>query len=594
MSCPVKLQDLPTTLFEQVFTPENVRGRRSTNSLTPLSFPKSRSALWDGSAAGDKFRLQLCSHRKPHVVLLEKALRLAQRHVRHSNKPRLECFFLGSVSVDADEEGVTVTLDRFDPGRDQAVSSGGRVPSALLPGDVLVPCLFSTQREATPDAVVQSEAELHHCFKQSDVAAISLSWSLVCPSVSVDVQPVRAVPIIPTALLRSLTSVGRPQHHHTAGRQRGFVTMDQTRKLLLLLESDPKASNLPLVGLVLSESGCFLLVLFAATHRAPQFYQCRGPGPRPGPGLQLDCELLTAFQSVTLYQPRPSGPRPLCHRPGLWGRGRGPFSTTVSESSRPRSAGPDAAGGSGEDSGQHSDAQEDDEHRCGDRRKQQSPGDAVVSATLRQLQQLGVDMDQEDLTESERNRVRTVESTRLSVSNPTVSSLFPGGSSVDLSLEANAIALRYLSDSQLSRLAVGGHTPRRGPASSSSSTDFLLSPSNMSLATRKYMRRYGLIEEEDSEDEDEQEEDVGVQEASTTRQVLTDAPVVNLLPQSQLIRDLQPKMQLLARNTKPNAGGKENCSSRRPSLVRASSHQTEGSVGNILDLSRLRELPKLF
>ncbi|XP_047192840.1 SCL-interrupting locus protein homolog [Scophthalmus maximus] len=995
MSCPVKLQDLPTTLFEQVFTPENVRGR-STNSLTPLSFPKSRSALWDGSAAGDKFRLQLCSHRKPHVVLLEKALRLAQRHVRHSNKPRLECFFLGSVSVDADEEGVTVTLDRFDPGRDQAVSSGGRVPSALLPGDVLVPCLFSTQREATPDAVVQSEAELHHCFKvlqqcvssrqtldlsqllkvrgrvvcsqQSDVAAISLSWSLVCPSVSVDVQPVRAVPIIPTALLRSLTSVGRPQHHHTAGRQRGFVTMDQTRKLLLLLESDPKASNLPLVGLwlsgvthvyspqvwawclrflcsaalqdrVLSESGCFLLVLFAATHRAPQFYQCRGPGPRPGPGLQLDCELLTAFQSVTLYQvapadgrtlqcelsselhsrqtqifrdarssfngpappapglsatdqdsgvededlsPRPSPsphapaqqsrrvqpsvpelsllidssftsnhcgwqdaasahrldrrsvppsgnssspappprihstpnsnlqppcsccsahsyyPTPICSSPTLLpaptpppfpppsshhtpppssshhtllstplspapphvspsphpsplprpncvteycGRGGGvvpadtyqlllhqdrqlrllqaqvqmlleaqgkiqvntqmprrttsiavgtgdsllwadpvkPHSHQEEQVPPPSSPSPlpshdlsitTPVGGSedcdithqgtpcsstgqlsclqspvlGEsvsmcraddelqsfyhnlrtqltsrlqESDSRQEVQEEVESRRGrslsvlsdssSRRKQQSPGDAVVSATLRQLQQLGVDMDQEDLTESERNRVRTVESTstlasinpaavlsRLSVSNPTVSSLFPGGSSVDLSLEANAIALRYLSDSQLSRLAVGGHTPRRGPASSSSSTDFLLSPSNMSLATRKYMRRYGLIEEEDSEDEDEQEEDVGVQEASTTRQVLTDAPVVNLLPQSQLIRDLQPKMQLLARNTKPNAGGKENCSSRRPSLVRASSHQTEGSVGNILDLSRLRELPKLF
>lgn len=28
-----------------------------------------------------------------------------------------------------------------------------------------------------------------------------------------------------------------------------FLTMDQTRKLLLLLESDPKASTLPLVGL---------------------------------------------------------------------------------------------------------------------------------------------------------------------------------------------------------------------------------------------------------------------------------------------------------------------------------------------------------
>lgn len=59
-----------------------------------------------------------------------------------------------------------MTLDRFDPGRDQGGASG-RVPSALLPGDVLVPCLFSTQTEAASDAVVQSEAELHHCFKVS-------------------------------------------------------------------------------------------------------------------------------------------------------------------------------------------------------------------------------------------------------------------------------------------------------------------------------------------------------------------------------------------------------------------------------------------
>uniref|UniRef100_A0A8C9ZKG3 STIL N-terminal domain-containing protein n=1 Tax=Sander lucioperca TaxID=283035 RepID=A0A8C9ZKG3_SANLU len=321
-------------------------------SLTPLSFPKTRSALWDNSPAGDKLRLQLCTHRKPRLVLLEKALRLAQRHARHSNKPHLLCFLLGSLCVDADEEGVTVTLDRFDPGRDQP-GAAGRVPTALLPGDVLVPCLFSAETVTSSDAVVQSEAELHHCFKvlqqcvsgrqtldlsqllrvrgrvvcsqQSDAAAFSLSWSAVCPSVSVDVQPVRAVPIIPTALLRSLTGANRPPLH--ANRQRGFLTMDQTRKLLLLLESDPKASSLPLVGLwlsgvvhvynpqvwawclrflcssalqdrVLSESGCFLLVLFGSTHRAPQFFQCRGSTSGP----QLDYRLLTASQRVTLYQ----------------------------------------------------------------------------------------------------------------------------------------------------------------------------------------------------------------------------------------------------------------------------------------------------
>ncbi|XP_072244864.1 SCL-interrupting locus protein homolog [Leuresthes tenuis] len=1203
MSCPVYLQNLPSGVFEEVFTPENMRRRSSVSSLTQLSFPKSRSALWDSSPAGEKLRLQLCSHRKPRVVLLEKALRLAQRHVRHSNKPRLHCFFLGSLTIDAGEDGVTVTLDRFDPGRDQA---SGRVPSALLPGDVLVSCLFSVQAEATPDAVVQSEAELHQCFKllqqflssrqtldlsqllkirahvfcsqQSDAAAFSLSWSAVCPAVSVDVQPVRAVPIIPTALLRSLTGAGRPLQH--SGRQRGFLTMDQTRKLVLLLESDPKASKLPLVGLwlsgvthvsnpqvwawclrfmfssalqdrVLSESSCFLLVVFASTHRAPQFFQCRGsgPGPGPGPGPQLGFHLLTASQSVTLYQvapadgralqcelgsedggrqaevfrtaqisfssspppaaglsvsdqdsgvededfsPRPSpSPHPpapqarriqpsvpelsllidssfssnhsagSAHRPPTDRKSAPPpgpasssaskpappphlhstpnsnlqqpctccsthnctsifpspallpaaappasphhtprpanlhpaqppsstrrktpppsnqhsapppslpqqtpppsnlqsapppssshrqtsppsnfnssplppsfsqqtpppsnqhfapppssshrqtsppsnfnssplppsfsqqtpppsnlhfapppssshrqtsppsnfnssplppsfsqqtpppsnqhfapppssshrqtsppsnfnssplpssphlalpppsshqyFPPTLPASTRqpapsfghppplhhnsprlssspstlllppdpsspcihpppavpwradppspacvnrccdhavppdtyqlllhqdrqlrllqaqvqmlleaqgklqsstqtPRSTTsiavetgaslfwgsdpqqeepasspkpppsasspkpPPSASSShdlsvrrpvhditpGDDhSGRQSpvlgesasmyeaaeeqqsfyqnlmtqlnsrlqeadskqEAEEESRRRSlsqssrssqssqssqssrssrssssSSQRKPSPQGDPVIRATLRQLQQLGVDMDQEELTEADRTRLKAVESasmlasinpaavvSRLSVSEPTTSALFPGGS-VDLSLEANAIALRYLSDSQLSRLSLGGHTPQKVPAPSS--TDSLLSPSNMSLATRKYMRRYGLIEEEDGEEE--------------ARQPLTEAQNVKLLPQSQLIRDLRPKMQLLADGTEPDGEDKENRSTGRPSLIRARSRQPEGSVGNILDLSRLRQLPKLF
>ncbi|XP_051816478.1 SCL-interrupting locus protein homolog isoform X2 [Acanthochromis polyacanthus] len=1087
MSCPVNLQAMPCGVFEKVLTPENVRGRASVNSLTQLSFPKSRSALWDSSPTGEKLQLQLCSHRKPRLVLLEKALRLAQRHARHSNKPRLHCFFLGSVSVSSDEEGITVTLDRFDPGRDQAGASG-RVPSALLPGDVLVPCLFSTQTEMMPDAVVQSEAELHHCFKvlqhfvssrqtldlchllkvrgcvvcsqQSDAAVFSLSWSVVCPSVGVDVEPVRVIPIIPTALLRSLTSISQPR---AVSRQRGFLTMDQTRKLLLLLESDPKAFSLPLVGIwlsgvthiynpevwawclrfmfslslqdrVLSESSSFLLVLFSSTHRAPQFYQCRAS--RPGP--QLDCQLLTASQSYSYYQvalvdgqslqcelssevnsrqmeafreaqstftsistpiagrsisdqdsgvededlsPRPSpsphppaqqtrrvqpsvpelsllidgsftsshnagqdsgyvrrsssasrtsaspsepttasssAPRPTHHPPAplhppphlhstpnsnlqqpctccsnhtydcttissspgllpaaappashqsttspsshpatpsappgsahqpvvppvslhtpppalhhtsppsssthrhtppppspspfcpcshppppLWcadsltphpsclaganpvsppwlprpsyvnqcsdqmggvgmsdtyqlllhqdhqlrllqaqvqmlleAQGKLQSSSRQADTQTPRSTASIAVGtgaslfwgdpvqplsqeevqasphsspsplsspkrpssttsspsvsshglsanrpvGGADDSdirgqtaafpsfGKHSisgvqspvlgesvsmyrpaeeqqsfyhnlmtqltsrlqesDSKEEEEvesqrtsvsvvydppqysqpseSSLSTRRKQQQTpvGDPVVSATLRQLQQLGVDVDKENLTEFDKNRLKAVEnaSTLASInpaavlsrlSMPEQSTLFPGGS-VDLSLEANAIALRYLSDSQLSRLSLGGHIPQCG--STSSSNDYLLSPSNMSLATRKYMRKYGLIEEEEGhEDEEEEDEhrEIRVQEPSDCHP-LAEALNVKVLPQSQLIRDLRPKMQLLAGSTKPNMSGKENM---HPYVVRTSSHHTEGSVGNILDLSRLRQLPKLF
>ncbi|KAF3834619.1 hypothetical protein F7725_027177 [Dissostichus mawsoni] len=206
---------------------------------------------------------------------------------------------------------------------------------------------------------------------------------------------------------------------------------------------------------------------------------------------------------------------------------------------------------------------------------------------------LGVNVEQEDLSEASRVLQNTIESSstlasinpaavlsRLSVPSPSASALFPG-LSADLSLEANAIALRYLSDSQLSRLSLGGHAPsHRSPAPSANVS--LMSPSNMSLATRKYMKRYGLIEEEDGEEEEEEED----------RPPLTEALNVKLLPQSQLIRELRPKMHLLVGGAKPD--DKENCPSRRPSLMRASSRRTEGSVGNILDLSRLRQLPKLF
>ncbi|KAM9408385.1 SCL-interrupting locus protein homolog [Pholidichthys leucotaenia] len=1140
MSFPVNLQALPCGVLESVFTPDNVRGRTSVNSLTQLSFPKSRVALWDSSPAGEKLHLHFCSHRKPRIVLLEKALRLAQRHARQSSKPCLHCFFLGSASVDSDEEGLTVALDRFDPGRDQSGNSS-RVPSAFLPGDVVVPCLFSTQSDAAADVVVQSEADLHFCFKaihqclngrqtvdlsqllkvrgymvcsqQSDAASFNITWLAVCPSASVSLQPVKAVPIIPTALLRSLTNISRPLQP-TGSRQRGFLTMDQSRKLLFLLESDPKASSLPLVGVwltgvthvynphvwawclrflfssslqdrVLSESGCFLLVVFGSTHRGPQFFQCKGP--RLGPGL-LEYQLLKAFQTTTLYQvalidgqnlqcelssedngrqievfrdaqssfnndlphaygpsisdrdsgvededlsPRPSpsphppaqqvrrvqpsvpelsllidssfasnhslgqvtdsshrqpsddrnssaktsssaskpaapalhlhstpnsnlqqpctccttqthnctsvvaspallppgvppasaapppvalcntppsvphrvcalpsnlcsGPCPSHHSPPppssqpsappshhhtpsppplhpvstppdcnppspflpptytcqtvpspfthprppppslnhsksttlhtqhhtpptpstvvlppapprlyshqsplpwcsdspfphtphpaassdptstpwlthpssvnkcwdlacggvpsdayqlllhqdqqlrllqaqvqmlleaqkklqssnqqvetqtsrstasiavgtgtslFWGNPIQPLSHQAvqapshslspgtpsspkpppSSSTSPSASTHDvavmgpvdgdasarvAAGPPfvlhslsglqspvlGESVSMYTPAdeqqsfyrhlmnqltsrlQESDskqemqeesrresvvsEHSpsfqtssSSTRRKEQSPvGDTVISATLQQLQQLGVNMDEEDVTEYGQDQRRAVESvstlasinpaavlSRLSVPEPTASTLFPG-SSVDLSLEANAIALRYLSDSQLSRLSLGSQAPLPGTIPSSS-CESVLSPSNMSLATRKYMRRYGLIEEEDCEDEEEEEEEEVRVQGTSARRPLTESQNFRPLPQSQLIRDLRPKLQLLAGSTRPNCSKKENFSSRRPSLVRASSRQSEASVGNILDLSRLRQLPKLF
>lgn len=71
-----------------------------------------------------------------------------------------------------------MTLDRFDPGRDQPGSSG-RVPCTVLPGDVVVPCVFVTLGDAS-EAVVQSESELHHCFKVS--CCSDIRYLITCPS----------------------------------------------------------------------------------------------------------------------------------------------------------------------------------------------------------------------------------------------------------------------------------------------------------------------------------------------------------------------------------------------------------------------------
>ncbi len=150
----------------------------------------------------------------------------------------------------------------------------------------------------------------------------------------------------------------------------------------------------------------------------------------------------------------------------------------------------------------------------------------------------------------------------------------------------------------------------------------------MSLATCKYMKKYGLIEGENSSEE-EQEDAVLVDSAlgcsvqhETSKNVsvrqdredqsaavlknITNKLVANLHispidSQEQLIQNLRPKMQLLmcgGTNPEKENDAKKGLTQRRSSLTENQRTQDvtepEGSVGNFLDLSRLRQLPKLF
>ncbi|NXL99428.1 STIL protein, partial [Tyrannus savana] len=86
--------------------------------MVPFSFPLSKCALWDPVPMGDVIGAHVTYYRNPKLSLLEKTLRLAYRHAKQSEKKSLSCFLLGTLALSEDGEGVILTIDRFDPGRE--------------------------------------------------------------------------------------------------------------------------------------------------------------------------------------------------------------------------------------------------------------------------------------------------------------------------------------------------------------------------------------------------------------------------------------------------------------------------------------------
>ncbi|KAM5148399.1 SCL-interrupting locus protein [Mantella aurantiaca] len=352
MSTKMSLKNLQHHKEAKSIASENqINMRNMSNRMLPIHFPPTKSVLWDSTPMGEPIGLHFSYYRNPHLVFSEKALRLAYRHAK-TEKRVFCCFLLGSFSVDDDEEGVTLTIDRFDPGREKA-GIVGKVPSALLPGDFMIPCSITSREPSekvtlhTPEEFASSFKGLQshlHCKEALDLSKLltvrahitysenmdnlhfDVRWAAVTLANSFESTPIKPVPIIPTALARNLSShnnIAQLQGTHKCG----YLTMDQTRKLLLVLESDPKAYTLPLVGIwlsgithihspqvwasclrylfsssirerVLSESGSFLIVLYSLTHKEPEFYECLpciGHDP-------LDYQLLTCEDSLHLFK----------------------------------------------------------------------------------------------------------------------------------------------------------------------------------------------------------------------------------------------------------------------------------------------------
>uniref|UniRef100_A0A8D0EMH8 STIL centriolar assembly protein n=1 Tax=Strix occidentalis caurina TaxID=311401 RepID=A0A8D0EMH8_STROC len=321
--------------------------------MVPFSFPLSKYALWDPVPMGGVIGSHITYYRNPKLSMMEKTLRLAYRHAKQNEKKLFSCFLLGTLAVDEDGEGITLTIDRFDPGREVAGGSG-KMPTASLPGDFVIPCTVNAWGPSSDNIIVHSAEDislafkgLQHslCSKESldlsklltvrahivftenlDNLHFKFRWASITAANILEYTPLKSVPIIPTALARNLNSpinIAQVQGTYKCG----YLTMDQTRKLLLLLESDPKAYALPLVGVwlsgvthicspqvwacclrylfsssiqerVFSESGSFLIVLYSLTHKEPEFYECI---PCSGQA-ELGFQILSCDETVHLFK----------------------------------------------------------------------------------------------------------------------------------------------------------------------------------------------------------------------------------------------------------------------------------------------------
>ncbi|GFS20293.1 SCL-interrupting locus protein [Elysia marginata] len=293
---------------------------RPPDMKSSLGFPKTSCSLWDKTATGNPVFLHMGYYRKPKICIPEKILRLIQHQCE--NYSQTHHMLLGSLVVEEDGEGVQFQVDRLDT-RNKIPSDG----SGLAPGDLLIPLEVSNNIDKERSGSVEdyhcaikrlqsrccSKASVDLCefvllrgwgsyYSNAHSSVVHLDFDMVTMETVFKATPIPPVPILLTALSKNLAGpMSLSQMQGTI--KTGYLSMDHTRKLLLVLESDPKACSLPLIGIWvagaefvqhpfvwasclryihnthLQDRVCmppneFLLVVYTPLHSRPEFYQC--------------------------------------------------------------------------------------------------------------------------------------------------------------------------------------------------------------------------------------------------------------------------------------------------------------------------------
>ena len=112
--------------------------------------------------------------------------------------------------------------------------------------DTVRHALSQHHQHATPLCPAHLMSLRIHCSCSHD-GMMTVQCGCVFPSTLYQATPINTVRIVETALARNLSGP-LPLSALQSRIRHGYVTMEATRKLVLLLHSDPIASSLPLIG----------------------------------------------------------------------------------------------------------------------------------------------------------------------------------------------------------------------------------------------------------------------------------------------------------------------------------------------------------
>ncbi|XP_014675213.1 PREDICTED: SCL-interrupting locus protein-like, partial [Priapulus caudatus] len=295
----------------------------------PAGFPPTRTHLWDHSNSDTdppiQVSMHIAYHRPLRIVTEKKTLRLALHYCREQGEENYDCILVAAPMIDSDGEGLTLHVDQFDPGR-RVPGNKGVLPTTTTSDDVYIPTIVA-QSNLT---VIPSALQQHHIVTQclesncrsssklelskfllvtarltqesASDSTLTFDTNLVTMATTFRATPIKPIPIMPTALSNNLSN---PMSFSEVQEEpkTGYLTMDKTRKLILVLETDPKVASLPLIGIWVSgvyevqhvyiwmaclrylnssaiqDRVCkppdpFLVVLYPPTGGKPHFYDC--------------------------------------------------------------------------------------------------------------------------------------------------------------------------------------------------------------------------------------------------------------------------------------------------------------------------------